>query len=97
MLHGMNEDIKCIKFATDCTIKGNLGAIEEHEGIEQSKEKRNTTLPGRTRQTRNKRHYRPERGRYKRGLGVIIIPDLFLLLFEGQQREKKGCKWKKER
>lgn len=38
MLHSPNEDIKCIKFATDCTIKGNLGAIEEHEGIEQSKE-----------------------------------------------------------
>jgi hypothetical protein len=50
MLHSTNEDIKCIKFATDCTIKGNIGAIDEHEGIEQSKEKRNTTLPGRTRQ-----------------------------------------------
>lgn len=79
-------------------IKGNLGAIEEHERIEQSKEKRNTTLPGRTRQTRNKRHYRLGRGGYKRGLDVIIIPDLFLLLFEGRTKgEKKGCKWKKER
>lgn len=87
----MNEDIKCIKFATDCTIKENLGAIDEHEGIEQSKEKRNTTLPGRTRQTRNKkRHYRPGRGRYKRGLDAIIIPDPFLLLFEGTTKGEKG-------
>lgn len=33
--------------------KGNLGAIDEYEGIGLSKEKRNATLPGWTRQTEN--------------------------------------------
>jgi hypothetical protein len=75
-------------------IKGDLGATEEHEGIEQSKEMRNTTLPERTRQTSNKKTLPTGEGEIKkRSRCEDSSPTRSCFFLRGQQREKKKNCW----